>query len=63
MLLAIVAIVTALVATAGAFFLGYAAASVIARRRLSAYARRAAALNDELKRRLIKLGVGLGIGA
>jgi hypothetical protein len=46
-----------------AFLVGYALASRLARRGLSDHARRNAELNDALQRKLIKLGVGLGIGA
>jgi len=50
-------------AAVGVFLLGFAVAALLARRRYLNYARRVAALNDEMERRLIKLGVGLGIGA
>jgi hypothetical protein len=50
-------------AAAGAFLLGYALAARLARQRFLSHARRSAALHDELERRLIRLGVGLGIGA
>ena len=53
----------AVFAAAGAFLSGYALAARLARRRLFAEARRASRLHDELERRLIKLGVGLGVGA
>jgi hypothetical protein len=55
--------VIALFAAVGVFLLGFAVAARLARRRHLSYARRVAALNDEMERRLIKLGVGLGIGA
>ena len=53
----------AVFAAAGTFLLGYAFAARLARRRLFAEARRASRLHDELERRLIKLGAGLGVGA
>ncbi len=53
----------AVFAAVGVFLLGFAFAARLARRRCLAYARRVAAQNDEMERRLIKLGVGLGIGA
>lgn len=53
----------ALFAAVGIFLLGFAIAARLGRLRYLAYARRVAALNDEMERRLIKLGVGLGIGA
>jgi len=53
----------AALAAGAAFALGYALAASLGRRRLSHHARRARALNDDLERRLIKLGAGLGIGA
>jgi hypothetical protein len=53
----------ALFAATAVFLIGYAVATRLARRRFRDHARRAAALNEELERRLIKLGVGLGIGA
>jgi hypothetical protein len=53
----------AVFAAVGVFLLGFAVAALLARRRYLSYARRVAALNDEMERRLIKLGVGLGIGA
>jgi hypothetical protein len=59
MLLAALAILLAV----AAFLLGYGLAVHIARRRLFDHARRNAEINDELERRLIKLGVGLGVGA
>jgi len=52
-----------LFAVTAAFLVGYAIAARLARRRLLAHARRSAAVNDALERHLIKLGVGLGIGA
>jgi predicted LPLAT superfamily acyltransferase len=52
-----------LFAVTAAFLVGFAIAARLARRRYLAYARSVAALNDEMERRLIKLGVGLGIGA
>ena len=52
-----------LFAVTAAFLVGYAIAARLARRRLLAHARRSAAANDALERQLIKLGVGLGIGA
>jgi len=54
---------SAVLAAVAAFVLGYAIAARLARRRLSSHARRAAALHDELERRLVRLGAGLGIGA
>ena len=45
------------------FLLGYAVAIRIARRRMTDPAMRAAAVHDELERRLIMLGAGLGVGA
>jgi hypothetical protein len=59
MLLAVVSVFAAV----AAFLLGYALAIRLLRRRLGEQARRAAALHDELERRLVKLGAGLGIGA
>ena len=53
----------ALFAAAAVFLLGYALAASLARRRRANHARRAAELHDELERRLIGLGAGLGIGA
>ncbi len=53
----------AVFAAVGVFFLGYALAARLARRRFLSHARRAAAVHDELERRLIRLGAGLGIGA
>jgi hypothetical protein len=53
----------ALFLVTAAFFLGFAMAARRARRRLLVHARRTAAVNDALERRLIQLGVGLGIGA
>jgi hypothetical protein len=53
----------AVFAAAGMFLLGFAIAARLERRRYLAHARRVSALNDEMERRLIKLGVGLGIGA
>jgi hypothetical protein len=53
----------AVFAAVALFLLGYAVASRIARRRLFEHARRAARVNDELERRLIKLGAGIGVGA
>ncbi len=55
--------VIALFAATAAFFAGYTIATRLARRRFFAHARRSAAANDALERQLIKLGVGLGIGA
>ena len=52
-----------LFAVTAAFFVGYAIAAIVARRRFLAHARRATAANDALERQLIKLGAGLGIGA
>lgn len=52
-----------LFAVVAAFLIGYAVAARLARRRLLAHARRAAAANDALERQLIRLGAGLGIGA
>ncbi|MBL8662447.1 MAG: hypothetical protein U1F37_19360 [Alphaproteobacteria bacterium] len=52
-----------LFAVTAAFLAGFAIAARVARRRLHAHARRAAAANDALERQLIKLGAGLGIGA
>ena len=45
------------------FFLGYAIAIRVVRRRSTDREWRAAAVHDELERRLIKLGAGLGVGA
>lgn len=45
------------------FLAGYGLAARIARRRYFSHARTAARLHDEMERRLIKLGAGLGIGA
>lgn len=53
----------AAVAAVGAFLSGYALAARLARRRFYSHARRAASVNDELERHLVRLGVGLGIGA
>lgn len=50
-------------AAVAAFVLGYALAIRIARRRLTDHAARNAEVNDALERRLIKLGVGIGVGA
>ena len=50
-------------AAVAAFVVGAAIATRLARRRLSVHARRTAELHDELERRLVRLGVGLGIGA
>ena len=55
--------VIALFAATAAFVVGYALPARLARRRFFTHARRAAAANDALERQLIKLGVGIGIGA
>ena len=56
-------IALAALAVVAAFLFGYGLAARLGRRRLFGHARRARALNDDLERRLIKLGAGLGIGA
>lgn len=53
----------ALFLAVAAFLAGYALAGRRARRRFADHARRNADINDELERKLIKLGVGLGVGA
>jgi len=45
------------------FLLGFGVALRLARRRLAEQARRAGESYDELERRFIKLGAGIGIGA
>ncbi len=55
--------VLAAFAAVAVFFLGFAVAIRIARRRLIDQEIRAAAAYDELERCLITLGAGLGVGA
>ena len=53
----------AVFAATAVFLLGFAVALRLARRRLSEQARRAGESYDELERKLIGLGAGIGIGA